>query len=252
MSINWQLGAMPDIAGNALNAFQQGQQQRREQDQRNALTAYATNPNDQSFNALLPTMKPEQAAQLVQQRQEYQAEQAATAQKTRIEQMGTVAQLLKAAKANPALYPQILSKAQSLGIPIDGAPQQFDPAWVDSNIAMADAFMTKGPEAFSNYGKIAMDLGLQPGTQPFNEKVASLYKADQVKTIPYTQGGGVAGYNPVSGEVVPIIQPNDGSHPVGAPASGAVPPPPPGFHLDQGGQPAQGSSPFEEAFRTLP
>lgn len=52
--VNWGLGLSPDVGGGAFAAFQKGQEQRRADDGRNALTSYATNPNDETLNALAP------------------------------------------------------------------------------------------------------------------------------------------------------------------------------------------------------
>lgn len=55
MPVNWNLGVMPDVGGNALAAFKTGQQERQQADQRNAMAAYAISPEDpQALNALAP------------------------------------------------------------------------------------------------------------------------------------------------------------------------------------------------------
>lgn len=53
-AINWGLGVAPDVGGTFMNAFNQGREQRRVEDGRNALAAYAQNPNDTTLNALAP------------------------------------------------------------------------------------------------------------------------------------------------------------------------------------------------------
>lgn len=50
--INWGLGVMPDIGGNAMQAFEQGRARKQQELGQNALTAYATDPSDGNLNAL--------------------------------------------------------------------------------------------------------------------------------------------------------------------------------------------------------
>lgn len=78
MPVNWGLGVMPDVGGNALNAFKQGQQERQQADARNALAAYATNPDDeQALNALAP----HQPQLVIQRKQEMAAAKKADGEK---------------------------------------------------------------------------------------------------------------------------------------------------------------------------
>lgn len=50
--INWGMGIMPDIGGNAMAAFQAGQERKQQELGRNALSAYATDPSEGNLNAL--------------------------------------------------------------------------------------------------------------------------------------------------------------------------------------------------------
>ena len=52
--VDWGLGVAPDVGGTFMNAYNQGREQRRVEDGRNALAAYAQNPNDTTLNALAP------------------------------------------------------------------------------------------------------------------------------------------------------------------------------------------------------
>lgn len=76
MAINWGLGVMPDIGGNALAMFERGREMKREDDTRNALSAYATNPNEQT---LAPVMAadPRLGIQLRGQQQQQETQSAA-------------------------------------------------------------------------------------------------------------------------------------------------------------------------------
>lgn len=53
MPVNWQMGIMPDVGGNALAAFERGQEQGRQRKAQEAMATYATNPEDpNALNAL--------------------------------------------------------------------------------------------------------------------------------------------------------------------------------------------------------
>lgn len=78
MDINWSL-LQPVNAGEAFSqGFERGRARMQEAKQQSALSAYAANPNDQTMNALLPFMAPNQAFQVVQQRQQAQVQQQQT------------------------------------------------------------------------------------------------------------------------------------------------------------------------------
>lgn len=71
--INWSMLQTANPGNAFMEGFQNARKIRREEQQQSALAAYATNPSDQSMNALLPFMQPNQAFDIVQQRQQTQA-----------------------------------------------------------------------------------------------------------------------------------------------------------------------------------
>lgn len=78
MAIDWRMGIMPDVGGDIMKAFEAGQQKRKQEVAQNALAAYATNPNEQSLNALAPHNPGfviEQRQAMQKQEQAAQAEQ---------------------------------------------------------------------------------------------------------------------------------------------------------------------------------
>jgi len=204
---------VPDIGA----AFQQGYQQKRKQ---NALAAYAQNPdNPQALNALAE-FNPEfvvQAKKLQLQEQQAKAKQAQEASIAHIQQLG---RLLNHARDETSYQQARAAAAQLPGMDMSQIPANYDPNWVNQQKLVLSAIEKDGGQALSNYGKIAMDRGLQPGTPEFAQFVTQAWEADQVKTIPYTQGGGVAGYNTATGAVNTIIQPNPGGYQTGAPVGG--------------------------------
>jgi hypothetical protein len=78
MSVNWGLGVAPDVGGTFMNAFNQGQQQRKQEQAQNALTAYAQNPNEETLNAVAqydPQMAIQERARMQAQLKAMSAEQ---------------------------------------------------------------------------------------------------------------------------------------------------------------------------------
>lgn len=213
--LNWNLLQVPDIAQNALAAFDQGRQRKQQDEARNAFATYAANPNEASLNALAPhnpQFVMQQRATLQKQQQDAQAQHR--------EQLVLISRLLDHAKDEPT-YQQALAAARQGGIDLAEVPQTFDPNWVSQTRMLVTAMQDpKAPEILSTYGKIAADRGLQPGSPEFTAFVTQAWQADQVKTIPYTQGGGVAGYNPATGVTNTIVAPNPGGYAAGTPVGG--------------------------------
>ena len=128
-----------NAGNNFMQAFQQGRQVKQQRDERNALSAYVTDPSEANF-AGLAQVRPDIA---LQQRGQ-QAAQAQAAQKQRMEQMGTFRQLLQQAGTNPQ---QAFGAAQQLGIDVSQLPQpgtpEFEP-WRQQQIFIIDALEKEG------------------------------------------------------------------------------------------------------------
>jgi hypothetical protein len=73
--VNWNLGLAQDVGGNAFASFQKGQEQRRVDEGRNALTGYVTNPNDDTLKALAPHQPEFVLAQKQKQQQQAQEQE---------------------------------------------------------------------------------------------------------------------------------------------------------------------------------
>jgi hypothetical protein len=140
--MNWGPGAQ----GGFQNALQMGLQfgaaageAKRAREERNALSAYAKDPNEQNF-AGLADVRPDIA---IQQRQ-MQAQQAEAARNQQMEQMGTFRQLLEQAGSNPQ---QAFAAAQQLGIDVSQIPQpgtpEFEP-WRQQQLFIMNAVEKEG------------------------------------------------------------------------------------------------------------
>lgn len=231
--VNWALGVMPDIGGNAMAAFERGRQQREQQDARKALTAYAVNQTPESLNALAP-YNPEF---VIKERDRLAASQRERQEQRRAD-LPLIGRLLDNA-TDDASWQQSLNIAREYGIDTSELPATYDPTVIAQYKQTLQLLQDpKAQEALSTAGKLAVDRGYKPGTPEFNKVVTEIWMAEQNKTIPYTQGGGVAGYNSATGQTFTIIQPNPGGYETGAPVgSRGTPDLPPGFQLDGGPTP---------------
>lgn len=231
VSPNWGLMG----GNNALSMFQFGAQLGRDarasQEERalkEAVGAYATNPGDP--NALATVMKADPRLGMQFQQQQAQAEkarreQAAAEQQAMRGKAQELARLFDGVN-DEATYQQRIGIAQRMGIDTTGAPTQFNPQWVQEN-ALIMRLAADKPEALSTIGKEAVDAGFQAGTPEHAAFVRQRIQAEAMKTIPYVQGGGVAGYNPLTGQTNTIVAPNPGGVSAGTPVTGAPNTPPP-------------------------
>lgn len=160
---NWGLLQIPDIGG----AFRQGQEARRQSDARNALAAYATNPNEQSLNALAP-IAPEFVIQQRQSLAKTRQEQETLQQKQQQEQIGIIGRLLSSVR-DEQTYQQALAAARQGGIDVSNVPQTFDPNWVNQTKMLVDAYSADGGQQLSGLARELLNAGYQQGTPEFQQ-----------------------------------------------------------------------------------
>lgn len=97
-----------------------------------------------------------------------------------------------------ASYQQSRQIAGEYGIDVSQLPPNFDAAWVDQQRKTIKMLSDpKAQEALSTAGKIAVDMGLKPGTPEFNAKVGEIWIAGEAK--PYVVGGETRLYTPKIG-----------------------------------------------------
>lgn len=185
---DWNLLQMPNIG----QAFQQGQEMRRQADGRNALAAYASDPNENSLNAISP-YNPQFVVQTKRQDQQFKLEQQKLQQKTHGEQMQVLGRLI-APVNDEASYQQALAAARQGGLDVSTAPPNFDPQYIGQTKRLVDAFNKDGGKAISAAGQQALDLGYQRDTPGFAQVVAQILEAGQAK--PYVVGGETRLYRP--------------------------------------------------------
>lgn len=180
MAVNWNA---PGPQNNALSYFQLGAQmgdrmrvrreqredRQREQEGRNALAAYATNPTDEGFSAAVQ-YDPRSAFAVRSDVREQQATER-TEQQNR---MKMVSRLFQGVTAEN--YGQRIAIAQQMGVDTTGVPERFDPAWVQQQGQIFN-LLAERPEAVSNAGKQAIDMGYQPGTQEYAGVVRRIIEA---------------------------------------------------------------------------
>jgi len=218
---------------NALAMFQfganLGQQARASQEERalkEAVGAYATNPNDPNALANVMKLDPKIGMQFQKQNVDIAAKRQ-EAQRGRVKE---IARLFDGIN-DEQTYQQRIGIAQRMGIDTSGVPANYDPAWVQEN-ALIMRLAADKPEALSTIGKEAVDAGFQAGTPEHAAFVRQRIQAEAVKTIPYVQGGGVAGYNPMTGQTNTIVAPNPGGVAAGTPVTNAPTNSPPPAAVD--------------------
>lgn len=243
MPVQWNILGVdqPGIGQHFLAGMQAGQQQRQQHMQRNALQAFARDPDSPEAMEMMIQADP---ATAIRMRQEQQQRQQAEHKERRAD-LPMMSRLLDYAQ-DPQSYQQAREIAQNYGIDISQIPETYDPAWISQQRQVLKTLQSpEAQEALSGIGKQAADMGFRPGTPEFNAKVNQLWQVESSRIMATQPGGGVARVDPVTGKSEFLIAPNDGSHAPGAPAGGAPPPPPEGFVIDgQGGAPQPGARPF--------
>ena len=157
MAVDWRMGVMPDIGMNAMAAFQQGRQVKEQRDAKEAMAAYAVNPNESGLNALAQ-YDPKFVVETKQA-------QAGAQQKSQAEQLQVMGRLLE--EVTPETYTQALNVAQRYGIDISQAPQQYDPNWVGEMRMLTRAATKDGGQQISGIARELIDAGYKPGTPEF-------------------------------------------------------------------------------------
>lgn len=199
------------VGQSVTQALKFGQQKAQQEKARNAFAAYATNPTEETLAA-----NAQYNPQLVISERQRMQQQAAAQQKQAFEMFPKMAQLLGSA-TDEQTYQQALGMARQFGIPgVENAPLNFDPAWVQQNLAIAQALTEGGPEALSAIGKEVTDAGYKPGTPEFAQQVQQRLVSKDSRVVSYEPGGGAARIGP-DGSVTPLIVPNPGGAAAGAP-----------------------------------
>lgn len=186
--VNWGLGLQQTNPGNAfMDAFKQGQTQRRQDTARQAMSVLVQNPNDPKALAALAQVDPASAMEFRKQQIEYSKAQLAQHQDS----------ILKGAEiireTNPtdqASWTRTLALAQQAGVDVTQVPQQFNQEYVQGVMHLADAW--------------------KPQT------------SDNMKIITPQPGGGAYGWDPRSNQTQTIIAPNDDPKRTGQPVQGGA------------------------------
>lgn len=212
VDINWNILRPVDIGGAFQQGMEQGRQRRAESEIDKQLAAMAQNPNAPISNELMK-FAPREAYALQQQR----AQQAKAAQQQRRVELTDMAKLFGSV-TDEASYQRGLAVARNWGIDVSEAPQAYDPNWVAEQKMLTEAFI-RDPEQLTALLQEAKAANLTPEQL----KQAVIAKYSPVKTVPYNPGGGVAGYNVATREIIPIVVPNPGTASTGAAVNSDIP-----------------------------
>lgn len=211
-----------DLAGTTQNALLRGLQvgdamrQRKQQEMQSQAmdNAYrgAMSGNANAFTELANVPGMAKDAYGMQQAQRTAQTQQADADRMRL---GKVADLLDNSTDEPS-YQRNLAVARQLGLPVDSAPANFDPEFIQTQSAIAKAVLNNDPE-LPLIAQEAIAAGLQPGTPQFQAEIGRILKSkySTSTTVSYQPGRGAVAYDRASGGITPLIVP-------GGRASGAV------------------------------
>lgn len=170
-------------------AFKEGQKTREQNMTKAAMSALVKDPNNANALAALAQVDPERAMEFRKQQLDYHKVQLSEHQDSILKGAEIIRQFNPQDQAG---YSQALMAAQQAGIDVSQVPQQYDKTYVDGVVHLADA--------------------LKPQS------------SDNAHFITPQPGGGAYKYDPRTGGIATIIQPNDGTQLAGAPAaSGGVP-----------------------------
>jgi len=196
MAVDWRMGLVQQDAGQSFTqGLQQGMQDRAGRDERNALAAYATNPNDPAAMAAIVQRNPEMAMKLQQQR----AQQGQAQMEQRRADLPMLDRLVSSIRDQPS-YDRAKQIAGQYGMDTSQFPPEYDPQQVAEFHDTIKLLATpQGQEALSTAGKQAVDMGYKPGTPEFNRAVHDLWQAGEAK--PYVVGGETRLYQPKIGGV---------------------------------------------------
>lgn len=179
----------PAVGGQVKKAFEEGQQKAAQNKARAAMAALVRDPNNRGALEALASVDPQSAMQF-QQRQQQQAMAGLEQHREKIV-MG--AQIVRQFQPkDQAGWDQVLATAGQMGIDLRDVPREFNEQYAKGLMSVADAFKPQ-PQ---NNGQI----------------------------VPFTQGGGVARYNPQTGQVETLVMPNPGDKPTGSPVGSGPPP----------------------------
>lgn len=157
MAVNWGLGAPVNVGGMFQQGFEHGQQQAKERQTDQALTAFAKNPNDAGAVNALMRVNPRMGYQLYQDQQK-------TQKQDRVKQLA-----MRAAQGDHSVMPELLTEAPELWTKIDAQTQEKVKQATSfmANAGMQIGQMPEGerPAAWAQYVQQAEAGGLDIPTQ---------------------------------------------------------------------------------------
>jgi hypothetical protein len=219
MSVNWGLAQGPNAFENSLSrGFELGQaakQKKDQRDSRNALSAYAANPNEETLLANAPYNP-----QLVMQERERMAQRDAAAQKQAGQGVQDFRPVLKRAMQSPEDWALVRNAHQQGGGDVTNIPQDYSPDWAKGQLMILEA--SNAGIDLTNSAKEVM-LSLPPEQRDVNHPafIAAMGSLLEQQLV-IDPGGSVVGYNPVTGNSRQIVRP--GNPPTGEQPDNAMPP----------------------------
>jgi hypothetical protein len=246
--IDWNLAQRPGGFENALaQGLQFGSQlaeRRQQEEQRNALSAYAIDPgNEKNFNALAQ-VAPEYAIQVRGQRDAAAQRQAQSG----AEGIAQFRPVLEQVQANPAMWPQARQAAIQSGIDASRIPEAYDPNWVSGQLLFVRSAEDGSLPSIARELQVAgIDVETPEGQQVLRQVIEGRYASEYTDAEGNVRRRRLFNLPPVSGQQAQAPQ-QVGGVPSGSPLSQPVPvqAPQPGAIEDgyrfRGGNPADPNS----------
>lgn len=192
--VNWAIGLQGGNAGQAFaQAFESGQERKRERETKDAMRALVGNPDDAKAMSDYTFHDPAGAMAFKRQHasdQRQQHEDALKATEAHRDSIVRGGQIFRQyGVKDEATYQQARQAAAQMGMDLSQVPPNYDQQYVEGVVHLADAFEPQKPE-------------------------------QRPQLVPYTAGGGVAQLNPQTGQLETLVMPNQGGHAAGSPVNG--------------------------------
>ena len=231
MAIDWNLARGPSGFENALaQGLQFGSQlaeRRQQEEQRNALSAYAIDPNEGNFNALAQHM-PEYAIQVRGQRDQARQRE----QQAGYEGIQQFRPVLEQAMQSPQAWQQARTALAQSGHDISDVPEQFDPNWAQGQLMILNAADDGSlPGIVQEFQAAGIDVDTPTGQQALRDALEGKYGSEYTDPQGNVRRRRLFNLPPVGGQQtaqapqmagVPSGSPLSQPAPVQAPQPGAI------------------------------
>lgn len=172
---NWGLAAQPSSFDKSFGMGIQLGRSARQAQTRNALSAYALNPDDPASFEGVAKAAPEYALKIRQDQAQQQKLAAEAEKKRQAEEREGVVNMARilGTVTDDATYAQGLAAAQQLGMDTSKIPQQYDPQWVTQQRLITSVMLDK-KDALPGIARELVAAGYKPDTPEFQQAMVGV------------------------------------------------------------------------------